>query len=635
MKKYLIVLLNIIVIGCTNVSPIGGVPPSSTPTTPDKDPPPPPVEIYDEADLQNIRNNLQGKYVLMQDIILSGEFNPIAPDRDQEAPGYQGDPFTGVLDGNGKTIGNLEIKKADQSYIGFFGAIGSGGRVHNLRLILAPGDANDPDNNPSIVGAKVVGTLAGLSKGSIQNVDVEIGYVKANDVIAGGLVGLFESGTIKSSYTTSTVTGTGVVGGLVGYSYSLKSIIERSYATGDVTGTGAEVGGLVGGQYGGSIKTSYATGDVTGAGGVGGLVGLQQYGNIETSYAMGDVTGTSAAIGGLVGLQQYGNIETSYATGSVEGDNNVGGLVGFQGKNVRIRNSHATGNVEGDNNVGGLVGFQEKNVRIRNSHATGNVEGDDNVGGLVGRQSGGIETSHATGDVDGKGIRNVGGLVGYSIGSIKTSYATGKVKGENSNNVGGLIGFSISSVKASHAIGNVEGDDNVGGLIGFSISLIKTSYATGNVKGMGNRIGGLVGWGVSESNRIISSYATGAVEGSDEVGGLAGLWNGSIETSYATGNITGTSAAVGGFVGLQESGSITASYFDAFLTGRSNGVGSTGSSVLSVLRAYYTNDDTSDRKVYTGASGRGERIQGNSHFLDWDFHKTWRMQTGEWPTLRR
>ncbi len=91
----------------------------------------------------------------------------------------------------------------------------------------------------------------------------------------------------------------------------------------------------------------------------------------------------------------------------------------------------------------------------------------------------------------------------------------------------------------------------------------------------GISIGGLVG--LQEGGSIAASYATGNVDGGggihDRVGGLVGRQEGgSIATSYATGNVDGgggNTNFVGGLVGYQFDGSITASYATGDADGRS------------------------------------------------------------------
>ena len=242
--------------------------------------------------------------------------------------GVFANPFVAVFDGNGHTISNLAIRR-DQTYIGLFGAIGSGAAIRNLGLA---------DN------------LADYTGSSNSNISI------------GGLVGYQGSGSsITASYATGDADGGDgnfdYVGGLVGWHYGS---ITASYATGAVAGGAgddAAVGGLVGLSHG-SITASYATGDADGGDGhngyVGGLVGWQLDGSITASYATGDADGRDGDdyVGGLVGLQEGGSITASYATGDADGGDGydyVGGLVGFGGS---ITASYGFGGTIGGEAVG-------------------------------------------------------------------------------------------------------------------------------------------------------------------------------------------------------------------------------------------------------------------------------------------
>src|SRR5574344_1225931 len=152
--------------------------------------------INTAQDLDNIRNNLSGKYILMADIDLSSisNWDPLGDDTTQ---------FTGTFDGNGHVIKNLTIDRINEYNVGLFGAT-SGATISNVGL-----------ENVNVKGQNYVGGLLG------QNYD----------------------STVSNSYATGSVTGTYIVGGLVGQNSS--STVSNSYATGSVTGND-EVGGLVG-----------------------------------------------------------------------------------------------------------------------------------------------------------------------------------------------------------------------------------------------------------------------------------------------------------------------------------------------------------------------------------------------------
>lgn len=101
----------------------------------------------------------------------------------------------------------------------------------------------------------------------------------------------------------------------------------------------------------------------------------------------------------------------------------------------------------------------------------------------------------------------------------------------------------------------IAGTDNVGGLIGVcNGTKIENSFAAIQVAAVGNKAGGFVG-GVSGS-KIENSYASGDVTGSSTIGGFAGsVANTTITEAYSTGNVYGESD-FGGFLG----GSATSVY---------------------------------------------------------------------------
>ena len=180
------------------------------------------------------------------------------------------------------------------------------------------------------------------------------------------------------------------------------------------------------------------------------------------------------------------------------------------------------------------------------------------------------------------GEYNVGGLIGnaYNGNSIDNVYVTGNVSGFNA--VGGIIGMlegegSPSTLTNSYNAATVNADDGrVGGLVGVltNASTISNSYNTGAIQG-GNEIGGLAG----ENNGSISNaYNTGTVtsitggtnnEDGNSAGGITGLNNGTITQSFNTGNINGTIYA-GGLVGLAYGGSISSSYNTGHVSGTSD-----------------------------------------------------------------
>ena len=125
--------------------------------------------------------------------------------------------------------------------------------------------------------------------------------------------------------------------------------------------------------------------------------------------------------------------------------------------------------------------------------------------------------------------------------------------GEDS--VGGLAGLNSEdgSILRSYATGQVTGEDSVGGLVGHNLGTVTTSYATGDPSG------------------------TGAVSGTGGVGGLVGLNEGTITASYAIGEPSSSGAHIGGLVGNVgasfQTTDITDSYWDTETSGQTTGIG--------------------------------------------------------------
>jgi hypothetical protein len=241
--------------------------------------------------------------------------------------------------------------------------------------------------------------------------------------------------------------------------------------------------------------------------------------------------------------------------------------------------------VTGGPYVGILAGVNEGS--ILNVRVSGRVDGiNDVVGGIVGGLKGTISDSSAAVTVvagnEAESYFHVGGLAGFSDGgTISHSSASGNVTG--GTQVGGLVGTMDSAViTKSYATGAVNAfSDTAGGLVGainFESSDITYSYASGAASSAGDNVGGLIGDGTLAD--IDSSYATGDATGSNNVGGLAGSFSGSgsIHQSYSIGAVRATTTApspqVGGFLGREVTPSTPlASFWDTETSGYQTSAG--------------------------------------------------------------
>ena len=301
-------------------------------------------------------------------------------------------PFSGTFDGSGHTISDLNIRFTKKSTdrgtrAGLFGVVDTLTDEATISGVTFTGDVS---------GSHVVGGLVGYAGLALISDVAVSGAVKGSGERVGGLVGDAEYSSIHDSVASGKVKGRGHVGGLLGYGLGVD--IEDSVASGRVIGNRSD-----------QKKVGIM---------VGGLVGYQEYGAIIRSSATGKVTGYEL-VGGLTGCTEEGEIVDSFATGDASGSWYVGGLVGEvimwaeTGYGSYIQGSYASGNATATNGeVGGLVGNADI-LEIENSYATGDVSGMYFIGGLIGA-AGNVEIDHAysTGRVQAQKKKAVGGLIG-------------------------------------------------------------------------------------------------------------------------------------------------------------------------------------------------------------------------------
>ena len=167
--------------------------------------------------------------------------------------------YSGTFDGGGHTITGLTFTTNDE-YVGLFGCLDRTGTVKN---VVMEGVQITNDNESSDVGGVV-----GFSLGTIENCSVS-GSVSGT-VIVGGVVGAQWGGSITGCSSSATVKGTLNVGGVAGQTTG-NATLTACYATGNVIIEIDPVknisgGGLVGYNEGNGLLACYATGNVTSTG---------------------------------------------------------------------------------------------------------------------------------------------------------------------------------------------------------------------------------------------------------------------------------------------------------------------------------------------------------------------------------
>lgn len=270
------------------------------------------IEINDLFDLDEIRNNLDGKslygssvgcpedgcsgFELTRDLDFDTNQNGKIDEGDAfwnanddgvgegwEPIGEYNNRFTSIFNGNGYRILNLHIYRPESFYVGLFGSM-SGGELRGVGL-----------TGPLTIvhGSFYVGAL--------------VGHAGTNS-------------TVAECYSTGMVYGKSEVGGLIGKAYDLS--VEKSFTTGYVEGVD-RIGGLAG-ELGGEIVSSFSTSVVKGSSSVGGLIGgLAWNAKVKESFSSGFVAAAPTS-GGLIGFSydHSQSIRNSYWAATSSGQNN-------------------------------------------------------------------------------------------------------------------------------------------------------------------------------------------------------------------------------------------------------------------------------------------------------------------------
>ena len=308
------------------------------PVTPQTTVPDEYIGIYTAEDLDNIRDNMNGKYILMNDIDLEewGEWEPIGNSDDNA--------FTGVFDGNGYTIQNLKVLPTSngQVYAGLLGYVSGSAYIKNIGLVdtyIEFDWSSDLENAGGLIGGCGIGNI------TVKNC-YSTGQILNEARVAGGIIGVINGGTltIENCYSTASVYGSWGAGGLIGDVYSSSDVIMVDcYNSGDVTTDDFSAGGLLA-SFGNALLK---------------MENCYNTGYISSTENCG---GSAATAGGLIGYLLIDRpveddvvvIERCYNNGDVFARSTwptryAGGLIGYAAsayvKKVTIKNSYNTGDI--------------------------------------------------------------------------------------------------------------------------------------------------------------------------------------------------------------------------------------------------------------------------------------------------
>ena len=323
--------------------------------------------ITDEQSLNSVRDDLNGIYVLANDIVLSecADWNPI---------GTYEEPFTGRFYGNNNTISGLNMFAnipADTSKKGFVGLFGyNDGLITDLKI---SGNIVIPEINTTNV---YIGAIAAYNEGIINNCFDEVSYDIENSSIECFKFPI-ECQTVKADETYYVGSELGIhLVGQAGTTYSnVNIVVEESTNVGPVYIILEDVN-IIGNSSNGTIYNSTSR-----------PIYLISLGTSNTIKGMADAPGINTSnsnlhIFGTAELNVFGGngkegIEPSSAVGvrAQTGENGHNGAHAIQASCL-YANISSLKAVGGDGGVGGKGGYGDSDGEHAGFGGNGGTGGD-------------------------------------------------------------------------------------------------------------------------------------------------------------------------------------------------------------------------------------------------------------------
>lgn len=317
--------------------------------------------------------NLDASFILMVDLDLEGvAFDGI---------GSVEAPFSGHIDGNGRTISNLDVTATAGQPAGFVN-VAREARLDDLALA-----------NITVVGTEHVGAVVGeCDRSQVHGVVVTSAAVRG-EVAVGGIVGEAMECQLFDASLTGEVEGTvEAIGGIVGLAgnsvfLNIDAVIDVNAPIADI------VGGVVGYDVWSPVILQKVSvqGSVVGDHAVGGIMGSNSDGSlIYRTHFEGTVHG-NIAVGGFVGenLDWPFYVYATSVVADVIGNDGVGGFSGHHYYRSRFFDSFFRGTLTSvepvQANFGGFFGDVEYYGWVERSYVDVTIDSlASNVGGLVG-----------------------------------------------------------------------------------------------------------------------------------------------------------------------------------------------------------------------------------------------------------
>ncbi len=393
MKKTLsIILTAVMVLGLLSVVPMTG----SAEAAPEG------TAITNAAEFAAM--TADGKYYLANDITVDATWNAGNPVSSTYADNAA---FTGVLDGNGKTITQSAPLFANLQ-----------GTVKNLKTAgkLAASELH-------------AGNITMWTKGTVVIDNVTTGAEVPSGKTSGGIIGYAATGsnvTITNSVNNANVTCSDQAGGIIGYCQDDVLVIDNCENNGIITT--ANYGAGIAGRFGRDAATASDSKCA-----------------ITNCVNNGKVVGAKGQSGGMVGyLVGALVIDSCVNNGEIINETAIAGGIYGSSKNtekavdIKIKNCVNNGSVTGKTRVGGIAGTLGVGV----AYESFRIENCINNGKVTNAASDGFSSNFQT-----------GGIVGYSYGGNIVETPNGIINCVNAGEL--VIDATLAAEGATAQVGGI------------------------------------------------------------------------------------------------------------------------------------------------------------------------------------
>lgn len=514
---------------------------------------------------------LNYNFVLGNNIDLSTYYIDLNSDQipdNQFKIGNEINEYNGHFFGNNFTIKNFKYKNIPENNIGLFGSISDNSIIESL--ILDSFEINGNNNIGTLVGSAISNSDSII----IDSIFIFNGSIKGFGSKIGGLAGNVEnngSGNINiensSIFITQNLNGAtkaqSEIGGLIGYNFGgtiKNNSVFSNFTYTDKLFSMTHIGGLIGYDNGGIIESTgissnqtYSSGDHLGC-----LIGYSLNSLITNMYLginctinqLGSLPNDILYSGGL-----FGEIDTSIISG-VNGSSIVSNISnsfgGFSNKisGSNIDHSSISGSITGNLNLylGGFAGdlLNSSLTRVSSYVSIDISNSGQFIGGLAGKSSNNtLSIVSNYGQINAQNISISGGLIGQATGNLTMTNAFNSGQISSDSTIGGIIGKlsdnSLKNISNVYNSGTLRSNSITGGLIGSydgNNSSINNSFSIGEIKNYingvptqsGSIIGEFVSSPISFSNIYFLSEATNFLSSCGS-GNCSAINSGSIDTN--------------------------------------------------------------------------------------------------------